>query len=202
MTLPVVCVVEGRTDQPAVLRLMEETGLPRHGPTRIAEGKGNIDRELAGWNAKAMRLPWVVIRDLDQDDRGTCLPELRSRLLGGTGPSDGMCFRLAVRSIEAWLMADHEGFVDHFGPRSRPPDDVDGIPDPKRTLMDLCRSSHKRDIREGVPPRKGSGRRHGPAYVDIVADYCQSVWSPAQARRRSLSLDRALRDMVRLRDWL
>ena len=106
MTLPVVCVVEGRTDQPAVLRLMEEAGLPRHGPTRIAEGKGNIDRELAGWNAKAMRLPWVVIRDLDQDDRGTCLPELRSRLLGGTGPSDGMCFRLAVRSIEAWLMAD------------------------------------------------------------------------------------------------
>ena len=99
MTLPVVCVVEGRTDQPAVLRLMEEAGLPRHGPTRIAEGKGNIDRELAGWNAKAMRLPWVVIRDLDQDDRGTCLPELRSRLLGGTGPSDGMCFRLAVRSI-------------------------------------------------------------------------------------------------------
>ena len=114
-----------------------------------------------------MRLPWVVIRDLDQDDRGTCLPELRSRLLGGTGPSDGMCFRLAVRSIEAWLMADHEGFVDHFGPQQPPARRCGRHPRPQAntdgSLQVLTQTGYPRgrSPQEGKRPKARTGvRRH------------------------------------------
>lgn len=198
---PVACVVEGRTDEPAVLRLMQEVGLPLGGPRRITGGKSNLDQGLPGWNKSALRLPWLVVRDLDHDDRNTCVPALRQRLLGGTGPNIGMCFRLAVRSIEAWLIADHESFRTYFGITKRLPRNPDGLEDPKSELMHLCERSRKRDIREGVPPRRGSGRKHGPEYLDAISNYCWSHWNPARARQLSPSLDRAMQDMVRLHNW-
>lgn len=200
MTFPVTCAVEGASDVPVAKRLLTESGLSM-GPIRVARGKSQIDPRLSGWNESATRQPWLVLRDLDHDDHGTCVPALRLELLGGA-LQEGMCFRLAVRSIEAWLLADHDGFQDYFGVRSQLPASVDSLSDPKAVLIDRCRRSRKRDIREGVPPKQGSGRKLGPEYVALVTDYSQGVWDPSQARQRSPSLDRALRDLDRLSDWI
>ncbi len=198
--IPVVYAVEGVTDEPVAKRLLLGAGL-LVGPAREVGGKSKIDAGLPGWNAGAAWQPWFTIRDLDHDDRGTCIPALRARLLGGSARS-GMCFRLAVRSVEAWLMADHEGFRDYFGLSGGLPNDVDGIEDPKTDLINRCRRSRKGDIKAGVPPRPGSGRRRGPEYVAIVGEFCREEWSPQRARRRSLSLNRAMNDLDRLRNWL
>ena len=199
---PVACAVEGPTDEPVARRLLAEAGL-QAGPFKLAGGKSGIDKDLRRWNVSAARRPWLVIRDLDHDDLEHCIPALRSLLLGNTPARDGMCFRLAVRSVEAWLIADHEGFRSYFRlRRSRMPDDIDAIEDPKSELIDRCRRSMSRDIREGIPPVRGSGRSIGPEYVAIVGEYCQDHWNPQQARTRSPSLDRALKDLDRLRVWL
>ena len=164
-------------------------------------GKHQIDQGLPGWNASSIRRPWLVLRDLDHDDFDTCIPGLRTQLLGSPW-QEGMCFRLVVRSVEAWILADHEGFSKYFGVRQQLPSAVDDLDDPKRELINRCRRSNKRDIKLGVPPRQGSGRKLGPDYVALITDFSQGVWSPSGARKRSPSLDRALRDLDRLRNWI
>lgn len=192
--------VEGRTDQPIAEKLLQAAGLEPDRPL-IAYGKTKLDKKLPGLNRSARQLAWLVIRDLDRDDRNICVPDLRKTLLNG--PSNiGMCFRLAVRSSEAWLMADSESFTKFFAVRRRVPADVDELDDPKQVLTDLCRKSQSREIREGVPPRLGSGRRVGPEYVAIMQDFVQQAWRPDQARQHSPSLERALTSLDRLKDWI
>lgn len=189
--------VEGPTDQPVAEKLLQASGLHPARPF-IVGGKAKLDKKLPGINRSAAHSAWLVIRDLDQDDRDRCVPELRVNLLDGQA-NGGMCFRLAVRSIEAWLMADSEAFADFFAVRRQLPYRVDELKDPKISLLNLCRKSRRRQIREGVPPRQGNGRRVGPEYVEIVQKYVQGSWSPDRARRRSPSLERALRSLAQLR---
>ena len=146
-------------------------------------------------------MAWLVIRDADRDDRVLCIPDLRSKLLGGDARA-GMCFRLAVRSTEAWLLADHHAFGDYFGVSRRIPSLVDQLDDPKQYLIDVCRGSRRKDIREGIPPRPGSGREVGPEYVAIIRDFGLGHWNPDRARSRSPSLERALDCLAGLRTWL
>lgn len=189
--------VEGPTDQPVAEKLLQASGLHPYRPV-IAEGKAKLDKKLPKLNRSALRLSWLVIRDLDQDDLDRCVPDLLVNLLNGQA-NGGMCFRLAVRSIEAWLMADSEAFADFFAVRRRPPDRVDELDDPKTSLINLCRKSRRKQISEGVPPRQGSGRRVGPEYVAIVQEFVRRSWCPNRARRRSPSLDRALSSLDQLR---
>ena len=109
MTPDVHCVVEGPTDQPVAEKLRAATGLS-HARTIVTEGKNNLADRLPGYNQSADRPAWLVIRDLDRDDQRVCIPALTRQLLGGS-PGRGMCFRLAVRSLEAWLLADHVAFA-------------------------------------------------------------------------------------------
>ncbi len=198
--LYVTYVVEGRTDQPIAEKLLRASGLNPDIPI-ITGGKANLDKKLPDFNQSARELAWLVIRDLDRDDRNICVPDLRTNLLNGPANS-GMCFRLAVRSSEAWLMADSESFIDFFAVRRRVPADVDQLDDPKQVLITLCRKSQNRRIREGVPPRQGSGRRVGPEYVAIMQDFVQRAWRPDRARQRSPSLERALTSLDRLKNWV
>lgn len=113
-----------------------------------------------------------------------------------------MCFRFAVRAVEAWLIADHEAFGDYFAVRRRRPDWPDDLDDPKLHLVDLCRRSQRREIKEGVPPRPQSGRREGPEYAAIIREFARTRWSPARARKRSPSLSRAVQRLSELRERL
>lgn len=175
--------VEGRTDQPIAEKLLQAAGLEPERPL-IAYGKAKLNKKLPDLNRSARQLAWLVIRDLDQDDRNRCVPDLRKTLLNGQA-NIGMCFRLAVRSSEAWLMADSESFTDFFAVHRRVPPDVDQLNDPKQVLTNLCRKSQNRRIREGVPPRQGSGRQVGPEYVAIMQDFVQRAWRPDRAHQRS-----------------
>lgn len=99
-------------------------------------------------------------------------------------------------------MADSESFTDFFAVHRRVPPDVDQLKDPKQVLTNLCRKSQNRRIREGVPPRQGSGRRVGPEYVVIMQDFVQRAWRPDRARQHSPSLERALVSLDRLKNWI
>ena len=100
------------------------------------------------------------------------------------------------------MLADHQAFAHYFAIGRRLPHRVDELDDPKQHLIDLCRRSRSKDIREGVPPRPGSGRRVGPEYVAIIREYALSSWSPDRARNQSPSLERALEGLAELRTWL
>lgn len=82
--------VEGPSDEPVAEKLINSVGLMPY-RTLTAYGKGNLDKKLPGLNNTANEIAWLVIRDVDKDDRDLCIPDLHSKLLGGD-VRGGMCF--------------------------------------------------------------------------------------------------------------
>lgn len=146
--------VEGVTDEPVLRRIIEERGAAVH-RVQVQHGKSNLRRALPGYNAAARRSPWLVLVDLDQEP---CAGGLASDWL--PAPSAGMVFRVVVREIEAWLLADAERFAHVFGvKRSAIPVAPDAIPDPRDRLLSLVAGSRKPVLRRDMLPRPGSGRK-------------------------------------------
>jgi hypothetical protein len=107
-----------------------------------------------------------------------------------------MAFRVAVRTIEAWLLADRERIAAWLDiPLQRVPGTPDEVADPKTTLINLARRSQSRRVRADLVPREGSGRRVGPLYPSRLIEFVQGErhgWRPAVAARKSDSLRRCL----------
>ncbi len=192
-------VVEGFTDRAAGEALLRSKGLDvDYRRVIVTNGKSTLDRRLDKYNEAAKRAPWLVLRDADRD-ADDCVVQLRHALLPQANQAAAMCFRLAVRSLDAWLMADQGAFSEFFGvsPSSVPaaPDSLD---DPKRELVAACRRSHKALIRKGMTPPSGSVRATGPEYASMVSEYAATAWRPMLAANASPSLARALHDIDRL----
>lgn len=183
--------VEGPTDEAVLSRLIDEVGC-RRGPLYGKMGKAFLRTRVNRYNAAARFSPWVLLVDLDDSHR--CAPELRNEWL--LSPAPKMCFRVAVRAVEAWLLADAERFSDFFHiPRRIIPPSVESIPRPKEALVNLIRKSRRKRIREDMVPRPGSVRAVGPAYTSRIIEYALNGtegWRPRVAAERSISLARCM----------
>ena len=180
---------EGPTDEAVLKRLLAEVGAVP-GAVYGKNGKQRLKRDLRGYNHAARYAPWFVLVDLDQDAQ--CPSALREEWL--PDPAPRMCFRVAVREVEAWLLADRERISAFLGVGTvKVPRDPETLEDPKRTLVDLARQSRRRDIREDMVPRPGSGRSVGPAYTSRMIEFAADAgrWRPEVAAENSRSLGRA-----------
>lgn len=201
LPISISSAVEGLVDEEVLRRLVEYVGaFP--GPVHGKHGKQYLRQRLDGYNQAARFSPWVVLVDLNNDAH--CAPPLRQAWL--PRPAARMCFRVAVRAVEAWLLADRERIAGFLRvPVARIPVDPESVNDPKRFTVDLARHSVNRDIREDMVPRPGSGRAVGPAYTSRIIEFVsdrQVGWRPAVAARSANSLRRCLdclRNLARLR---
>lgn len=181
--------VEGPVDEIVLRRVVEQCGRTM-GTVYVAEGKQNLLRRLSGFNDAARFAPWVVLVDLNGLE---CAPVLRKEALSAPAPL--MRFRVAVRAIESWLLADRERMADFVGVSlSRVPHEPDDELDPKRSLVDVARHSRRRAIREDMVPDGGSGRRVGRAYEARWIEFVlrDGGWRPAVAAEQSESLRRCI----------
>ena len=107
-----------------------------------------------------------------------------------------MCFRIAVREVEAWLLADRERIASFLGVSpARVPRDPDGLDDPKLEMVNLARHSSRRVIRKEMTPRPGSGISIGPAYSLRLIEFASKPdvgWRPEVAAGHSRSLRRCV----------
>ena len=104
-----------------------------------------------------------------------------------------MCFRIAVREIEAWLLADRRALAEFLEvPLARVPAAPERVADPKRAMVGLAARSRSMDVRRDMVPRPGSGREVGEAYDARLIEFVQRRWRPEEAAKRSESLRRAL----------
>jgi len=114
-----------------------------------------------------------------------------------------MCFRVAVREVEAWLMADREHLARFLAVDTpRVPHNPDSVDHPKNLMVDLARHSRRREIREDMVPRPWSARAFGPAYTARLIEFVISErtgWRPEVAARYSDSLNRSLRCLRRIK---
>ena len=163
----------------------------------VAGGKTELDPRIPGLNRQAARTNWLILRDLDHD--APCPPALVQDLLAGQAIASRLSLRIVVRASESWLLADMEGFASEFsvGPKHVPasPDDRDN---PKGDLLQACRHSARREIRQAMTPHPRSGRKVGREYTNRVSRFANNRWSPERAAQRSPSLHRALEALRRL----
>lgn len=144
---------------------------------------------MSGYNNAATHTPWFVLVDLNAD--ADCAPPLRQDWLAAPAPR--LCFRVAVRQVEAWLMADAETLAACLRVAlSRIPAAPEALASSKVAMVNLARRSRKRDVQKDMVPREGSGRPTGPAYTSRLIEYAERHWRPQIAARRSDSLRRAI----------
>jgi len=186
--------VEGLLDEAAVRKLITHVGATP-GDVHGRQGKTFLRQRIAGYNHAARHAPWIVLVDLDRT--ADCAPPLRAAWI--PAPSAQLCFRVAVRKVEAWLLADRERLAEFLSvARSRLPHDPEQLDDPKVEMVNVARGSHRRAVRDDMVPRPEGGRAVGPAYSSQLIEFITSHWRPAQAAECSDSLRRAIACLRRL----
>jgi len=194
MVATIAAAVEGLTDEAVARKLIAHVGA-NVGQIYGGKGKSHLRKRISGYSNAARYTPWLVLVDLDHD--ADCTPPFVADWL--QNPPKLLCFRVAVRAVEAWLLADVE-MISAFlrVARARIPHDPQSLDDPKAALVELARASRRAEIRQDMVPRDGSGRKVGPAYTSRLIEYVNEKWRPAEAARRVESLQRAIRCLRRL----
>lgn len=143
----------------------------------------------------------VLILTDYRDSGAPCAPAaLREYVLGSVPkPLPTFLCRFAVNELESWLMADREGLARYFSVSvSRLPREPEKETDPKQTLVNIARHSHKTRIKEGVAPPGGHLAKVGPEYSSLMREYIFNHWDIEAAAACAPSLDRCLRRLREL----
>jgi hypothetical protein len=190
---PVSIGVEGLADAAVARRLLQFVGA-EPGPEYGLKGRPHLLGQLPAYNASASYRPWLVLADLDHDN---CPVDFVLMHAGSVAPY--MCFRVAVRAIEAWLLADVDAIATFLAVRQgQVPGSPDMLENPKRELVNLARRSRHQRIVSDMVPRERSGRAEGPAYTSRITEFIERRWRPEVAAATSPSLRRAIACLERL----
>ncbi len=187
--IPVHLAVEDDLSESVVRRLLLDTG--RDYAIGIVFGRGGfgyLKNRANNWNAAAAAgTPILLLTDLDTD---LCPANLIESWLD-LEPDANLIFRVAVREVESWLLADRDGLADFLGISAvRVPEQPDQVLDPKQSLVNLARGSRRRSLRESIVPRQGSTAVQGPDYNGCLGDFVRNRWDRDAAAGRSPSLGR------------
>jgi len=159
------------------------------------QGFGYLKSRIPNFLQIAARQPVILITDLD---RAPCPLALMNEWLNSRPKPNNLAFRIAVREIESWLLADHIGMADLMATRtSNLPSNPDSIPDPKRHLLQLAKKA-PREIREDLLPQTGAISSQGLGYNSRMCAFARNSWSPERAAEHSPSLARARRNLRQL----
>lgn len=196
MEIPINLVYEDDLSREVLLRLIDSPAVRSSdrcfsvGTKRPGRGYGFLKKNIIGFNQASKGMPYLILTDLDDRE---CAPLLINEWLPQTR-NPNLIFRIAVREVESWLLADDAGFARFLGiAKHKLPRNPDDLRDPKATLINLARTSRKRDIKADIVPRPGSTAKQGPAYNDCLISFVKDTWNPEKARRHSQSLEKALR---------
>ena len=180
--------VEGIVDEAIVRTLITRAG-GTPGPTYCKQGKAPLRTSINGYNNAARHAPWLVLMDLDRD--ADCAPHLCQELV--PLPAPRLCFRIAVRQVEAWLIADAARLARYLSvAQHRVSNDPEGLQNAKTEMVNIARKSRSKTIRQTMVPRAGSGRSVGPAYASKLIEFAETKWRSEIAAQHSESLRRAI----------
>ena len=157
-------------------------------PLLRKNGSGYLRSKMDSWYAIATLKPILLITDLDTYP---CPVALRAAWIGHREPNTNLVFRIAVREIEAWLLADHVALRTLIGSRGTLPPEPDLLTDPKQFLLRLVAKRASRKIRDDLVANAGAVASQGIGYNSRLSQLVASEWNPARAEFRSESLRRA-----------
>jgi hypothetical protein len=155
-------------------------------------GSGYLKSNIKKFCELARRDPLLLITDLDNE---TCSKALVSKWLASRAPPDGLIFRVAVREVEAWLLADHIGMQNLLSKGAKKLySNTEDIADPKRFLLECARLA-PRDVRSDLLVEKRAIASQGLGYNQRMGEFVRNVWDPSRASMHSDSLRRTINRM-------
>lgn len=186
--IPVNLVFEDQISEFVMMKLTDKAKKFHVSNSYSEGGFGYIKNNIRGFNDAAKGCPFFVLTDLDNTD---CAPTLIRNWLGEP-LHQNLIFRVAVREVEAWLLADIEGFSKYTGiSKANFSNAPDEIQDPKTEMMRLIKRCRKRHVREDILP-KDQYAKVGPNYNERLMEFVNKYWSINRAAKRSDSLRRAM----------
>ena len=190
MTLiPVNLATEDELSEATLFRILAEINRYAVGAAYRRGGFGYLRRTIHGWNSAAKSIPFIVLADLDASE---CPAELISNWLP-VAKHPNLLFRVAVREVESWLLADPANLSNFFTvPKALVPIDADALADPKASIVNLARKSRSRAIRDRIVPRTGSTAKQGPDYNGCLGSFVRDEWDVNVAKANSPSLARTV----------
>lgn len=155
------------------------------------KGRGYIKKRINDFNNQNA-LPFFVLADLDEDE---CAPVLIKSWMRRP-LQQNIVFRIAVREVESWLLADTRGFSQYcrleYSLIKKKVNKPDDLPDPKETLIALVDRCKNRSLKNDIVRRDISSYKQGPGYNSRLIDYVHNYWEIGRAALVSESLERAM----------
>jgi hypothetical protein len=188
--IPINLAIEDELSGAVLRRLLRHANRDYHvGNAYGRGGNGYLRKTIAGWNSAARGRPFIVLTDLDNFD---CAPTLIKDWLG-VPRHNNLLFRVAVREVEAWLLADITNLPRFLNiSPSRMPGNPEQLADPKKALVDLARTSRSATIRNRLVPKSASTAKQGPDYNSCLSEFVSDNWNVDQACENSASLQRTV----------
>lgn len=195
MKIPINLVFEDELSEFVLTKLLDGFGNKFCvGVSYNGRGFGYIKSKINGFNQACVATPFLILTDLDNRE---CPIELINDWFNNV-IHENMIFRIAVREVESWLLADIEGLSKFLRVSSANfPREPELEPDPKRTLINLARRSNIRSIREDIIPINDNAKI-GPNYNGKLSEFVFGFWDLSRAMDRSQSLARTYQ---RLQDF-
>lgn len=188
---PVMLVAEDALGAAVLRRLVTDLTSLSPRPPQVEGSNGALFDHMPRFVEAGRRgVPHVVLTDLD---RQPCAPSLlAARRTGNTLP--GVVVRVAVREVEAWLLADRAALAAYLRvPLAKVHARPEELMEPKEELLRLAAKSADRELRREVLPEPGSLARKGIGYNSTFARFVQTAWRPDRAAVNADSLRRAMR---------
>ena len=193
--IPINLVFEDALSEAVLKQMLKQSQRPFSvGQCLNQRGYGKIKKIISGLNYAAKGMPYLVLTDLDNAE---CPLVIVSEWL--TQPKHpNLLFRIAVKEVEAWLLAHREAFAQFLGISvDLIPGDADRIPDPKLLLINLAKKSRKRKLREAIVPERNSTAKIGKDYNGQLIEFVNKSWQVASAQTNSPSLERAMNALIK-----
>ncbi len=200
MPIPVHIAVEDDLSEAVLRRVLRDTRRPFSIQSRFPKGRRTFERaapsghgflraRMRAFNRAARQIPIIVLTDLDTNP---CAATLAASWLGER-QNPNLLFRVAIREVEAWLLADPDSLAEFLHVRrSQIPGDAEALPDPKLALVQAARHSRSMEVRRDMAPPEGSTARVGPYFRRLMTSFAQTTWDIDSASRNSTSLRRAV----------
>ncbi len=152
-------------------------------------GYGYLKKNIQAFNKAAQGMPFLLLTDLNSTE---CSPTLIKKWLPYP-KHPNLLFRVAVREVEAWLLAHREAFATFLGISDKLiPQEVDAIPDPKQFLINLAAKSKNRKVRDAIVPFREKTVTIGPDYNEKLKEFVNHFWQAEIAASYSPSLQRTV----------
>jgi hypothetical protein len=182
-------LVEGDIDEIAVLRIIQDAG-HEAGVGYGKRGYGYIKNKIQGFNQSAQGMCYLALADF-MDTKCSCPSEAVATLL--PHPNANMLFRIVVREIESWLLADRKNIAKFLDVTIESiPERPEEVSDPKLLVVNLARRSRSSKIRSSLVPEENSTAQVGKLYTSEIKRYIRDFWDLDSARKNSPSLNKCL----------